>query len=112
MKTSKIIVLPALLFFTLRGLGEGLNTVSRPVDLPSKEVIATMTEEQKQALVQQMKDRVEYIKSMDKSALSKDERKALRTELKGMKKEGRVITGVYISVGALIIIILLLIIII
>ena len=71
-----------------------------------------MTEEQKQALVQQIKDRVEYIKAMDKSQLTKDERKALRTELKSMKKESRQVTGVYISVGALIIIILLLILII
>jgi len=114
MKTRKIIFfLPALLFFfSLRGLSEGINTASTPVNLPSKEVIATMTEEQKQALVQQMKDRVEYIKAMDKSSLSKDEKKALRSELKAMKKESRAVTGVYISVGALIIIILLLIIII
>lgn len=114
MKTRKIIfLLPALFFFfSLRGLSEGINnTASTPVNLPSKEVIATMTEEQKQALVQQMKDRVEYIKAMDKSSLSKDERKALRSELRAMKKESRAVTGVYISVGALIIIILLLIII-
>ena len=114
MKTRKLmILLPALFFFfTLRGLGEGINDGSTPVTLPSKQEIGTMTEEQKQALVQQIKDRVEYIKTMDKSQLTRDERKALRTELKSMKKEARAVTGVYISVGALIIIILLLIIII
>jgi hypothetical protein len=113
MKTIKMLfLLPALLFFfTLRGLSEGINTASTPVNLPNKQEIATMTEDQKKALVQQMKDRVEYIKAMDKSSLSKEERKALRTELKGMKREARAVTGVYISVGALIIIILLLIII-
>ena len=113
MKTLRIIfLLPALLFFfTLRGLSEGANNAASPLSLPSKEEISTMTEEQKQALVQQIKDRVEFIKTMDKSQLSKDERKALRTELKSMKKEARAVTGVYISVGALIIIILLLIII-
>ena len=105
-------LIPALLFFfTLRGLSEGINDASKPVNLPSKEAIATMTDEQKQALVQQMKDRVEYIKDMDKSELSKEDRKALRTELKSMRRESRAVTGVYISVGALIIIILLLIII-
>jgi len=113
MKKLKIVfLLPALLFFfTLRGLCTGNNTPSSPIVLPSKEVVATMTEEQKQALVQEMKDRVEYIKTMDRSELSKDERKALRTELKSYRKEARAVTGVYISVGALIIIILLLIII-
>lgn len=114
MKKIKILfLLPAMLFFfALRGLSEGTNSGASPVNLPSKEVIATMTEEQKQALVQQMKDRVEYIKSTDKSSLTKEERKALRTELRSMKKESRAVTGVYISIGALIIIILLLIIII
>ena len=87
MKTRKIIfLLPALFFFfSLRGLSEGINTAGTPMNLPSKEVIATMTEEQKQALVQQMKDRVEYIKAMDKSSLTKEEKKALRSELRAMK---------------------------
>ena len=111
MKASKIFVfLPALLFFlVLRGFSEG-NSVS-PLALPSKDVIATMTKEQKEVLIQQMKERAEEIKAIDKSTLTKDEKKALRTELKDMKKEARAVTGVYISVGALIIIILLLIII-
>jgi hypothetical protein len=114
MKTLRtIFLLPALLFFfSLRGLSEGNDKGSTPLALPSKEEIKTMTEEQKQALIQQMKDRVEYIKAMDKSQLTKADRKALRTELKDMKKEARAVTGVYISVGALIIIILLLILII
>ena len=113
MKTRKIIfLLPALFFFfSLRGLSEGINNAGTPMNLPSKEVIATMTEEQKQALIQQMKDRVEYIKAMDKSSMTKEEKKALRSELRAMKKESRAVTGVYISIGALIIIILLLIII-
>ncbi|HEY4336776.1 MAG TPA: hypothetical protein VGM89_12785 [Puia sp.] len=113
MKTRKIIfLLPVLFFFfSLRGLSEGINDASARVNLPSKQEIATMTEDQKKALVQQMKDRAEYIKAMDKSSLTKEDRKALRTELKSMRKEARAVTGVYISVGALIIIILLLIII-
>ena len=104
--------LPALLiFFSLRGMCADVTNTGAALNLPSKEVIANMTEEQKQALILQMKDRVEAIKAMDKSQLTKEERKAMRTELKDMKKEARAVTGVYISVGALIIIILLLIII-
>src|SRR5579872_5672768 len=104
MKTSKIIFyLSVLLFFcSFRGYSNTPADSRTPVALPSKEALATMTEEQKQALVQQMKQRVEYIKGMDKSQLTKEERKELRTELKGMRKESREVTGVYISVGALI----------
>jgi hypothetical protein len=113
MKTQRILcILPVLLFlFALRGFSEGTSAPNTPLVLPSREAIATMTEQQKQALVQQMKDRVEYIRTMDKSQLTREERKALRSELKTMRKEARYVTGVYISVGALIIIILLLIII-
>ncbi len=112
MKTGKFFIyLPLLLFFmSFRALSADIKTA--PLDLPSKEVLATMTKEQKEELVQQMKERTEAIKAMDKSQLTKADRKALRAELKNMKKEARAITGVYISVGALIIIILLLIIII
>jgi hypothetical protein len=60
------------------------------------------------------KDKVEMtmeeIKAMDKSHMSKAERKELRKELREMKKEARAMGGgVYLSVGAIIIIILLLI---
>jgi len=111
MKTRKIFFyLPAfLLLFSLRGLSEGVTGKTSALDLPSREAIANMSEAQKEALIQQMKERVEEIRAMDKSQLTKEEKKQLRTELKAMKKESRAVTGVYISVGALIIIILLLI---
>jgi len=80
--------------------------------IPSKEVIANMTKEQKEARLEEIKARVNEIKAMDKSTLTKQERKALRMELRSMHRQAKAITGVYISVGALIIIILLLIIII
>ena len=59
----------------------------------------------------EMRDRVKEIKAMDKSKMTKEERKALRMELRQMNKEAHSMGygGVYISVGALIIIILLLI---
>jgi hypothetical protein len=81
-------------------------------EIPSKEVVANMTKEQKEARLEEIKARVNEIKTMDRSNLSRQERKALRKELRSMHKQARAITGVYISVGALIIIILLLIIII
>lgn len=66
--------------------------------------------EQQQMRIQQIKDRVEEIKAMDKSALTKEQRQDLRKELTSMKKEAKAMGGgVYLSVGAIIIIILLLI---
>ena len=76
----------------------------------SKEAIAAMTTEQKQARIQEINARVAEIKAMDKSQLSREDRKELRTELKADKRESRAMGGgVYLSVGAIIIIILLLI---
>lgn len=68
-----------------------------------------MTAEQK-AQFDKIVNRVEEIRKMDKSNLTKAERKALRTELRQMKEQARAMSGgVYLSVGAIIIIILLLI---
>lgn len=76
---------------------------------PKTEKPAELTPEQ-MARLEAIKNRAEEIKAMDKSNLTKAERKALRQELKGMKKEAKAIRGgVYLSVGAIIIIILLLI---
>jgi hypothetical protein len=54
--------------------------------------------------------RLEVIKGMDKSDMSRLEKKGLRKEVRAIKKEMKVISGgVYLSVGAIIIVILLLI---
>lgn len=116
-----------LLLFSLRGLcSDGVTAVTVPGDepavatpvsrgayaIPSRETIAGMTTEQKEARMVEMKARVKEIKAMDKSQLTKQDRKALRAELRSMNKEARAMGyagGVYLSVGALIIIILLLI---
>jgi uncharacterized membrane protein len=77
---------------------------------PGKEQTTAMTEEQKAARLEEMKNRVNEIRAMDKSELSKADRKALRKELREMNKEARTMKGgVYLSVGAIIIIILVLI---
>jgi len=74
--------------------------------------VENMTGEQKEARYIEMKARVNEIKNMDRSNLSREERKALKTELKDMNKEARAMGrgGVYISFAGIIIIILLLII--
>lgn len=55
--------------------------------------------------------RLNEIKAMDKSTLTRSEKKSLRKEVKSIKKELKATSnGVYISVGAIIIILLLLII--
>lgn len=94
-----------VLVFTL---GISTNTVSAAEDKKAK---TEMTAEQK-AQFERIVNRVEEIRNMDKSNLSREEKRALRKELKEMKEQARVLQkGVYLSVGAIIIIILLLIII-
>lgn len=66
--------------------------------------------EAQQARLDEMEARVDEIKAMDFGAMSKDERKEIREELKSMKAEAKQSgNGVYLSVGAIIIILLLLI---
>ena len=68
-----------------------------------------MTERQV-ARMEEISRRVEEIKRMDRSQLSRQDRKDLRNELLEMKKEAKATSGgVYLSVGAIIIIILILI---
>ncbi len=73
--------------------------------------VENMNKEQKEARLIQMKQRVIEIRNMDKSSLGRTEKKRLRTELKDMNQEAKAISGsgIYISLGALVIIILLLI---
>jgi len=69
-----------------------------------------LTAEQK-VKIERISNRVEEIRHMDKSSLTRTERKELRKELKELKAEANATAGggVYLSVGAIIIIILLLI---
>jgi hypothetical protein len=53
--------------------------------------------------------RLEEIKGMDKSTLSRGEKKELNKEVRSIRKELKSSGGIYLSVGAVIIIILLLI---
>lgn len=86
-------------------LGTSVNTVSAAENKPKTELSA-----EDQAKLDKITSRVEEIRAMDKSKLSREERKELRKELKEMKNQARAMSGgVYLSVGAIIIIILLLI---
>lgn len=68
-----------------------------------------LTERQEARMVE-IANRVEQIRNIDRSQLTRQERKDLRNELLEMKKEAKATSGgVYLSVGAIIIIILLLI---
>jgi hypothetical protein len=76
---------------------------------PHAKAVALTAEQQ--ARIVQIDARVNEIKAMDFSALSSQERKALRKEVIQLKKEaGGIATGgVYLSVAAIIIILLVLI---
>ena len=93
-------------FLLIFVVGLSVKTVSAATTVKDK---VEMTAEQKVQL-ERITNRVEEIKAMDKSNLSRAEKKELRKELRTMKKEARAMGGgVYLSVGAIIIIILLLI---
>lgn len=65
----------------------------------------TMTEAELQVLV----DRLEMIKTLDKSSMERSEKKEFRSEVKEIKEEiKRNSGGVYLSIGALLLVIILL----
>lgn len=67
-------------------------------------------EKTENARAQVLTHRLEDIKGMNKSELTRLEKKELRMEVKSIKKEMKELSGgVYLSVGAIIIVILLLI---
>jgi hypothetical protein len=97
MKLKKII--PALLFAMC------ISLVS-PVIASNNTPVPTETP--KEALKNKIETRLMEINKMDKSNLTRADKKELRKEVKSLKKEARN-QGIYLSVGAIIIIILLLI---
>ncbi|HEV7333595.1 MAG TPA: hypothetical protein VGN63_21355 [Flavisolibacter sp.] len=102
------ITLIASMMLLLATVNTNAASFSTPAAPPSG-VTNELTPEQK-ARIEAIEKRVMEIKALDKSSLTKAERKALKKELKDMKKEAKAIRGgVYLSVGAIIIIILLLI---
>ena len=72
--------------------------------------VSDRTETLDAAEAQRLIERLEEIKAMDKTSITRSEKRALRLEVKNSQKKLNSGGGVYLSVGALIIIILLLII--
>lgn len=92
-------ILLLALFFTVQ------TADADPVNKPKAE----LTEAQ-QLRMTEIENRLQEIKAMDFSSLSKSEIKEIKAEMKVMKEDARAMgNGIYLSVGAIIIIILLLI---
>lgn len=95
----KVLLLAALMSMSL-------PSKSGSLDMPTN----TGTEKNDNERARRLISRLEEIRSMDTDQLTKREKKQLRKEVKGIKKElANISGGVYLSVGAIIIIILLLI---
>jgi peptidoglycan hydrolase CwlO-like protein len=107
---KKIYLIAMTMLLTVAAFNSNAATFDNKKDA-YKEAAASMTKEQKEARVEEIKMRVNEIKAMDKSQLNKAEKKELKTELKDLKHEAQAMGGggVYLSVGAIIIIILVLI---
>lgn len=100
----KRLIYSLALVFTMAISANSVSAASKPENNKTE-----MTAEQKVQL-ERIVNRVNEIKSMDKSDLSRAEKKELRKELRSLKSQANAIGGgVYLSVGAIIIIILLLI---
>lgn len=94
-----MIMIMSLCVFPTTMLAKEKNPVA--IEAPAKEVPAA---------VKIKLDRLEEIKAMDKSDMSRAEKRELRKEVKEIKADLKSTgNGVYLSVGAIIIIILLLI---
>jgi len=100
----------AILSFLLTANVVSTYAATNDNNRPNKERVERMTDEQKMVRLEEIRARVSAIKEMDKSGLSRSERKAVKKELREMRKESKEMKGgVYLSIGAIIIIILLLI---
>jgi hypothetical protein len=86
-----------------------LITIGTPVLATVNKNVTPATETPEQKL-ERFNKRIEEIKTMDKSTMSRSERKALKREVREIRDEVKALSGgVYISIGALLIVILLLI---
>jgi hypothetical protein len=100
MKTGMIVKLMAAAFFILISLPASASNITSDSSI-------VRTNESRAA---ELSQRLVEIKAIDRSTLTKAERKSLRKEVVVIKKEMQVVSGgIYISVGVLLIVILLLI---
>lgn len=102
---KKTIFIALIMIFTLGAT----TTFASTSDLKSKEPVATENKLSAEE-VARLTNRVEEIRNMDKSNMTFSEKRALRKEIKEIKKNVRKDgTIIYISGGALLLIILILI---
>lgn len=101
----------SFLFFCLTILQPSIKTTAA---ISSNQIGIIKTEEEPSEHAKALLIRLFEIRDMNKDGLSSSEKKVLRKELRGMKKEMKASGGldskVYISVGAIILILLLIII--
>ncbi len=83
---------------------------SQSKDLATNSRLTNRSETMDAAEAQKLTSRLEEIKAMDKSSMTRTEKKALRKEVKAIQKSMDSGGGIYLSVGAVILIIVLLII--
>jgi septal ring factor EnvC (AmiA/AmiB activator) len=80
------------------------------VAAPTVNAAPTVDPVEQKAQIQRLENRLEEIKAIDKTKLTKEQKKALRGEVKQIKKEIKAVSGgVYLSIGAILLIALLLI---
>ncbi|AXP82816.1 hypothetical protein CJ739_3756 [Mariniflexile rhizosphaerae] len=100
-----------ILLLMVSSLAAFPNTVMAAENAPINTTAPTPAPAEIPAEVKVMLNRLEEIKALDKSTLSRSERKELRREVRTIKKDLRAAgNGLYISSGAIIIILLLIII--
>lgn len=104
MKKITLWFFAAFMLLTVSPLTVQASVAATPVPLTETTIPATTSPDPTQ-------QRILEIQAMDKSKLTRQERKALRKELRSLKKGGDGVGGgVYISGGLLVVIIILLII--
>jgi nuclear transport factor 2 (NTF2) superfamily protein len=98
-----------LLLMLITTFAEAAPNSNDPVR--SRKEAAAMTPAERDARVATIIKRVEEIRAMDRSKLSREERKELKKELRALNKEAKIFGrgGIYLSVGAILVIILVLI---
>jgi hypothetical protein len=100
MKTGKIFKMLLLLVL--------LAVAAPSVSVASTTTPIAMSSPEEQ--VARLQNRLDEINAMDKKSLTREQKKALRVEVRTIKKEMAAVSGgVYLSIGAIIIIALLLI---
>lgn len=99
----------SLLFACLFSIGFLANATTTDEKL-TKENLTSKTDEEIEARIEQLENRLHEIKAIDFSTLERSERRALKEEVKEIKKEMALDGRITLSIGAAILIVVLLII--